>query len=214
MKSFLIIGLSTFGTHLCKKLSELQTEVMIADIDALAVESMMSYAVSAKIADCTNSDVLRSFGVDEFDTCFVCLGRHFSESLEITFTLKELGAKKVICEVCRDIEKKFLLRNGADQVVYPEYDLAQRIAVSESNDSVFDAIDLTSGYAIYEISTPVIWHGKTIKDLNIRQRHNLNVIAIKKGEDIKPVISPDYLFNADDHLLVMGHINDIKMLVK
>ena len=214
MKSFLVIGLSTFGTHLCKKLSSLGAEVMIADMDTHAVESMTPYAVSARIADCTNTDVLESFGVDEFDTCFVCLGDHFSDALEITFSLKELGAKKVICEVSRDIEKKFLLRNGADQVVYPEFDLAQRIAISESNDSIFDAIDLSSGYAIYEVLTPLMWRGKSIKDLNIRQRHNLNIIAVKRGGELKPVLSPDYMFNAEDHLLVMGHINDIATIVK
>lgn len=213
MKSFLIIGLSTFGSHLCKKLSALDTEVMIADVDTLRVESMTPYAVSARIADCTNPDVLESFGVDEFDTCFVCLGDHFSDALEITFSLKELGAKKVICEVSRDIEKKFLLRNGADQVVYPEYDLAQRIAISESNDSIFDAIDLGEDYAIYEIATPDVWQGKTIKDLNIRQRHSLNVIAVKRNSELKPVLSPDYVFNSEDHLLVMGHIKNIAAVV-
>ena len=213
MKSFLVIGLSTFGTHLCKKLSALGAEVMIADMDSMIVESMTPYAVSARIADCTNPDVLESFGVDEFDTCFVCLGDHFSDALEITFSLKELGAKKVICEISRDIEKKFLLRNGADQVVYPEYDLAQRIAISESNDSVFDAIDLNSDYAIYEIATPSGWRGKTIKDMNIRQRHNLNVIAVKHEGELKPVLSPDYVFNGQDHLLVMGHIKDISAVI-
>jgi len=188
-------------------------EVMIADKDSERIELMMPYAVSAKIADCSSPDVLKTFGVDEFDACFVCLGDHFSETLEITFSLKELGAKKVFSEVNRDIETKFLLRNGADRVVYPEYDLAQRIAVSESNDSIFDAIELSGGYCVYEILTPKIWHGKTIRDLNIRQRHNLNIIAVKKGEDITPVLSPDYAFNSSDHLLVMGHIDDINKVV-
>lgn len=213
MKSFLIVGLSTFGSHLCKKFNELGAEIMIADEDSTAVESMMPYAVSAKIADCTNIDVLKSFGVDEFDACFVCVGGHFSDALEITFSLKELGAKKVICEVNREIESKFLLRNGADRVVYPEYDLAQRIAISESNDSIFDAISISSGYSIYEVSTPSFWRGKTIKDLNIRQKHNLNIIAVKRKGELKPVLSPDYTFNAEDHLFVMGHIDDINKIV-
>ena len=213
MKSFLIIGLSTFGSHLCKMLSSLGSEVMIADKNSDTVEAMMPYAVSAKIADCTNTDVLENFGVDEFDACFVCLGDHFSETLEITFSLKELGAKKVFSEVNRDIESKFLLRNGADRVVYPEYDLAQRIAVSESNDSIFDAIELSGGYCVYEISTPRPWQGKTIRDLNIRQRHNLNIVAIKKDGGITPALSPDYVLNSADHLFVIGHIDDIKKVL-
>lgn len=213
MKSFLVIGLSTFGAHLCKKLSSLGAEVMIADKNEDTIESMLPYSVSAKIADCTHLDVLKTFGVDEFDTCFVCLGDHFSDALEITYSLKELGANKVITEVNRDIEIKFLLRNGADQVVYPEHDLAQKIALSESNDSVFDVVELTDGFAIYEISTPHPWCGKTIKDLNIRQRHSLNVIAVKKDGVLKPVLSPDYLFNAADHLLVMGRTEDINKVI-
>ena len=213
MKSFLIIGLSTFGTHLCKKLYQLGAAVMIADEDSRAIEAMLPYAVSAKIADCTDTDILKSFGVDEFDTCFVCLGEHFSDALEITYTLKELGAKKVISEVNRDIEIKFLMSNGADRVVYPEYDLAQRIAVSENNDAIFDVVELSSGYAIYEIATPPAWRGKTVRELNIRQRHMLNVIAAKRGAEYKPVLSPDYEFNAEDHLLVMGHVDNINRVV-
>ena len=213
MKSFLIIGLSTFGRHLCRKLNDLGAEVMIADKDANAVDSMMPYAVSARIADCANEEVLRAFGVEEFDACFVCLGRNFSEALEITYTMKELGAKKVISEVNRNIEIKFLLQNGADQVVYPEYDLAQRVAVSESNDSIFDAITLSDGYAVYEIAVPAIWVGRTVKDLNIRQRHNLNIVAVKRDAVFKPVLSPDFTFDANDHLLVMGHISDISKVV-
>lgn len=213
MKSFLIIGMSTFGVHLCKKLNALGAEVMIADKDPEIIESMASFAVSAKIADCTNSAVLESFGVDEFDTCFVCLGGHFSDSLEITNSLKELGARKVISEVNRDIESKFLLRSGADKVVYPELDLALRVAVSESNDSIFDAIDLGGQYAIYEIATPERWEGKTVRELNIRARYNVNVIAAKHNSEIRPVLSPDYTFKREDHLIVMGHVKDLEKLV-
>ncbi len=213
MKSFLIIGMSTFGTHLCKKLYQLGAEVMIADEDSHAIETMLPYSVSAKIADCTDAEILKSFGVEDFDTCFVCLGEHFSDALEITYTLKELGAKKVISEVNRDIEIKFLLSNGADKVVYPEYDLAQRIAVSENNDSIFDVMELSSGYAIYEIATPAMWRGKTVRELNVRQKHMLNVIAAKHDGAIKPVLSPDYRFNAEDHLLVMGHVDNINQVV-
>lgn len=213
MKSFLIVGMSTFGMHLCKKLNELGTEVMIADKDPEIIEKMAPFAVSAKIADCTNAAVLESFGVDEFDTCFVCLGGHFSDSLEITNSLKELGAKKVISEVNRDIESKFLLRSGADKVVYPELDLAQRVAVSESNDSIFDAIDLGGQYVIYEISTPERWVGRTIRELNIRAKYNVNVIAAKHNAEIHPVLSPEYLFKHEDHLIVMGNTKDIDKLV-
>ena len=213
MKSFLIVGMSTYGVHLCKKLHSLGAEVMIVDKDAEIVETMAKYAVSAKIADCTGENVLDSFGVDEFDACFVALGGNFSDALEICYRLKELGAKKVITEVNRDIEIKFMLRNGADRVVYPELDSALRVAVSESDDSVFDAIDLGENYAIYEISVPQKWTGKTVKELNIRVKHNLNVIAIKKDGQITPVLSPDHQFSSSEHIMIMGHTKDIAKIL-
>ena len=213
MKSFLIIGMSTWGTHLCKKLHRLGCEIMIADRDSGAVEEMLRYAVNAKIADCANHEVLESFGVDEFDTCFVCLGGHFSDALEITYALKELGAKKVITEVNRELEIKFMLKNGADQVVYPELDSAARIAVSESSDSIFDAIEIADGYAIYEISVPKAWRGKSVRDLDVRARHRLTVIAARKDGDVTPIVSPEYVFSEEEHLMVMGHLDDIHRVI-
>ncbi|MBR3768122.1 MAG: TrkA family potassium uptake protein [Clostridia bacterium] len=214
MKSILIIGMSTFGQHLLIEFSKRNCEVMIADIDENILTPMVSYAVSAKIADCTNEDVLRSFGVDEFDCCFVCLGGHFTEALEVSYLLKELGARKVISEVNRDIEKKFLLRNGADAVIYPEEDMAVRIAATESNDAVFDVIELSDGYIIYEISVPSAWVGKTIKELRVREKYNINIIAVKKNGHIIPVLAPDNKFSSDEHIIVMCHESDIKKFVK
>ena len=214
MKSFLIIGLSTYGVHLCKELARLDNEIMIADKDPAAVEAMVKYSVSAKICDCTQPEVLESFGADEFDCCFVCLGNNFTEALEISYMLKELGAKKVIAEVNRDLEIKFLLRNGADEAVYPELDAARRIAAKESSDSVFDALALSDGYSVYETETPVKWRGETVKSLNVRAKYNINILATKNGEGMRPMLSPDYRFNGNDHLIVMCHEDDIRRLFK
>lgn len=213
MKSFLIIGMSTFGQHLLKELHNKRCDVFIADKNEDVITPWLSYAVSAKIADCTNEQVLSSFGVDEFDCCFVCLGGNFTESLEVASLLKELGAQKVIAEVNREIEKKFLLRNGADEVVYPEEDMALRIAAEESSDSVFDFFALSDGFSIYEISVPSAWTGKSLKELRVREKYNINIIAIKKGGHIVPVLSPDSKFTADEHLIVMCHQNDIKKFI-
>lgn len=214
MKSILIIGMSTFGQHLLEELSKRNCEVMIADKNEGVVTPHMKFAVSAKVADCTDMNVLSSFGVDEFDTCFVCLGGHFTEALEVSSLLKELGAKKVISEVNREIEKKFLLRNGADAVIYPEEDVAVRWATVESNDSVFDAFELSDGYGIFEISIPSVWTGKTVKELLVRQKYNVSIIAIKKNGHIIPFLSPDEPFTADEHILVMCRKNDVKKLLK
>ncbi len=214
MKSILIIGMSTFGQHLLKELNKRNCEVMIADINESLVTPFLDMAVSAKIADCTDKNVLASFGADEFDVCFVCLGGHFTEALEISTLLKELGAKKVISEVNREIEKKFLLRNGADEVIYPEEDIAKRVAAEESSDSVFDFFELSDGYSIYEISVPRDWLGKSLKELRVREKYNINIIAVKKEGHIIPVLSPDSKFSADEHIIVMSHQGDIKRFIK
>lgn len=214
MKTFLIIGMSTFGQHLCQELSRLGCEVMIADASEKVIEPMLPFCVNAKIGDCTNIEVLKSFGVDEFDACFVCLGGNFTEGLEISSQLKELGAKKVISEVNRYIERKFLLRNGADAVVYPEMDVARRVAGRESSDSIFDAVNLSDGYSVFEILPPQNWCGKSIKELNVRAKHNINIIAVKKENHIEPLLSPDYIFNPSEHLIVMSHDYVIRKLLK
>lgn len=214
MKSILIIGMSTFGQHLLKELAKRNCEVMIADKNENLVTPYLDIAVSAKIADCTDKNVLASFGVDEFDTCCVCLGGHFTEALEISTLLKELGAKKVISEVNREIEKKFLLRNGADEVVYPEEDIAIRVAAEQSSDSVFDFFELSDGYSIYEISVPNAWTGKALKELRVREKYNINIIAVKKDGHIIPVLSPDSRFSSDEHIIVMCHQENIKKFIK
>ena len=213
MKSFLIIGMSTFGQHLLKELYNKKCDVFIADINENVITPYLSYAVSAKIADCTDEQVLRSFGADEFDCCFVCLGGHFTEALEVSSLLKELGARKVIAEVNREREKKFLLRNGADEVVYPEEDMAIRVAAEESSDSVFDFFELSDGYSIYEISVPSDWAGKSLKELRVREKYNINIIAVKKSGHIVPVLSPDRKFSVDEHIIVMCHTENIKKFI-
>ncbi len=214
MKSFLIIGMSTYGQHLCQELSRLDNEIMIADMDAAVVESMVKYSVSAKICDCTKQEVLESFGVDEFDCCFVCLGGNFTELLEICYLLKELGAKKVIAEVNREIETKFVLRNGADEAIYPELDAAKRVAAKESSDSVFNALALSDGYSVYETETPAKWCGESVKSMNVRAKYNINILATKNEDGMKPMLSPDYRFNERDHLIVMCHEDDIRRLFR
>ena len=214
MKSFLIIGMGHFGHHLCRSLAETDCEIMIVDQNEEALEDMLPYVVSAKIGDCTNIEVLKTFDIPSFDTCFVCIGENFQNSLEITSQLKECGAKKVISKADRDIQEKFLLRNGADAVIYPEKNMAERFAVSESNEHIFDYINLGSEYSIFEIDVHDRWVGKTVKDLNFRVKYNLVVLATKKGDDVKPVITGERRFEKDEHLLVLGREDDVRRLTK
>ena len=149
MKSILIIGLGRFGTHLCQDLARLDNEIMIVDKDEASLEDLLPLVVSAKIGDCTNEKVLKSLGVGNFDYCFVCIGENFQSSLEITSLLKDLGAKYVVSKANRDIHAKFLLRNGADEVIYPDRDIAEKVAVRFSANQVFDYVELGNNFSIY-----------------------------------------------------------------
>ena len=215
MKSFLIIGMGSFGHHLCRALAEQKCEVMVVDRVSETLEDVLPLVVSAKVGDCTNEEVLRSFSVESFDACFVCMGdNNVLGSLEITSLLKELGAKKVFSKADDDVQAKFLLRNGADEVIYPEQEVAVSLAVSESSDSIFDCIHLTADYSIYELQPMDRWLGKSLKELNFRVKYNLTVIAVMRDGIIRPNLSPDYTFKADEHLLVLGRIEDIRKVVR
>lgn len=214
MKSILIIGLGRFGTHLCKDLSRLNNEIMIVDQDERRLEDLLPLVVSAKIGDCTNEKVLKSLGIGNFDVCFVCIGNNFQSSLEITSQLKELGAKYVVSKANRDIHAKFLLRNGADEVVYPDSDIAEKIAVRFSANQVFDYTELGNGYSIYEIAPLPGWIGKTVKEVNFRAVYNANIIGVKADGNMKLTPGPDYIFQQDEHLMILGHQNDVEEIVK
>ena len=210
MKSVLIIGMGHFGRHLASKMVELGNEVMVVDKDAALIDGLTPDFADAQIGDSTNPAFLRSLGVDGFDLCFVTVGKNFQSSLETTSLLKDFGAKFVLAKAQSTIQAKFLLRNGADEVVYPELEVAENIAIRYSAKNIFDYIELTSEYSICEISVPKAWVGKTILKLNIRSKYKLNVLAVKSGERLIPAITPDYMFeSADDHIIVMGRSEDV-----
>ena len=213
MKSMLIIGLGRFGRHLALKLSELGNEVMIVDQDEECVNKLMGKVTQAQIGDCMDEDLLRSLGIRNFDVCFVCISENFQASLEITSILKENGARLVVAKADRDIHAKFLLRNGADEVIYPERDMANRAAVRYSARNAFDYIELTPEYSIFEICPPPAWVGKSILELNVRSRYNINIIATKKDGRITPISNADYVFGPEDHLIIAGNKRDSERLL-
>ncbi|MBO5303804.1 MAG: TrkA family potassium uptake protein [Lachnospiraceae bacterium] len=214
MKSILIIGMGRFGSHLCMNLSKLDNEIMIVDEFEEKLEDLLPYVTSAKIGDCTNIKVLESLGVSNFDLCIVCIGNNFQSSLEITSLLKDLGAKYVVSKANRDIHAKFLLRNGADEVIFPDRDIAEKVAVSLSADAVFDYINLEDGYSIYEIAPLPEWIGKSILDVNFRARYHLSIIGIKYGEHTQILPGADYIFRKDEHLMVIGHQKDLDKIIR
>lgn len=214
MKSFLIIGMGKFGHHMCHNLAVLGNELMVVDDIEEKVEDVVDIVTSAKVGDCTKIDVLHSFGVANFDACFVCIGDNFQSSLEITYNLSELGAKYIISLASTDIHAKFLLRNGANHVIYPERDMASRLAVSISNDSIFDYIKLSDEFSIMEIRPMKAWIGKNIIQANIRAKHHVNVLAIKDSAGSVSMPGAEYIFNENDHVMIMGKQSDIDKLVK
>lgn len=210
MKSVLLIGLGRFGRHIAEQLNELDHEVMAVDIDEERVNAVLPYVTNAQIGDSTNEDFLRTLGVDDYDVCFVAIGDNFQSSLETTSLLKDLGASYVVSRAARDVHAKFLLRNGADEIVYPEKQLAKWSAIKFTSEHIFDYIELDSQYAVFEVDVPYNWAGKSIGDLDIRKKHKINIMAVKRNGSLELAISPETRLSATDTLLVIGRYHDIQ----
>lgn len=213
MKSILVIGIGRFGKHLCQDLVENGNDVMAVDENEENLEEILPIVTSAKIGDCTKEEVLRSFGVSNFDICFVCIGTNFQSSLEVTNLLKEMGAKYVISKATRDIQAKFLLKNGADEVVYPDRDIAKRMATRVSMNHVYDYVEL-GPYSIYEIQPLKEWIGKSIREVDFRAKYNVSIIGIKQGEETTLMLTPEHIFATEEHLMVVGKKEDIDRILK
>ena len=210
MKSILLIGLGRFGRHIAIKLDELNHQVMAVDNNESRVEAVLPYVRNAQIGDATNEDFIRSLGVRNFDVCIVAIGDNFQSSLETTSLLKELGAKMVVSRAARDVHAKFLLRNGADEVVYPEKQLASWTAIRYSADHIFDYVELDEEHGIFEISIPDAWIGKTVGELDIRKKYNVNSMALRCNGVLDMNIASETLLGDDQTMLVLGNIKNIQ----
>ena len=210
MKSILLIGLGRFGRHIAIKLDELNHQVMAVDNNESKVEAVLPYVRNAQIGDATNEDFIRSLGVRNFDVCIVAIGDNFQSSLETTSLLKELGAKMVGSRAARDVHAKFLLRNGADEVVYPEKQLASWTAIRYSADHIFDYVELDEEHGIFEISIPDAWIGKTVGELDIRKKYNVNIMALRCNGVLDMNIASETLLGDDQTMLVLGNIKNIQ----
>ena len=214
MKSFLIIGLGRFGSHLCINLAKLGNEIMIVDENEEVLEPLLPYVTDAKIGDCTKEVVLKSLGISNFDKCFVCIGSNFQNSLEITSLLKEHGAKYVISKATRDIDAKFLLRNGADEIIYPDKEIAEKSAIMYSSENIFDYFNLAEDFSMYELSPLDEWIGRSIADVDFRKKYKINITAVHKEGGTAFMPPSDYVFKENEHLMVVGRNEDIGALLK
>lgn len=209
MKSVLLIGLGRFGNNVAEKLYELKHEVMALDTDEQRINEILPFVTRAQIGDSTDIELLKSLGVEDYDVCIVTI-KDFADSLQTVSLLKELGAKAVVARATDDVHEKFLLRNGADQTVYPEKQLATWTAVCFTSNHVFDYIRLDDEHSIFEVTIPEDWEGKTIEQLAVRRKHGLNIMAVKEEKGLNMAITPDTVLTADKHLLVLGSIKNIK----
>lgn len=204
MKSVLIIGLGNFGLQLAKKVHELGHQVLAIDKNEERVNESLPYVNDAMIGDSTNETFLKSLGINNFDVCIVTIGNNFQSSLETTSLLKELGGKLVIARANREVQEKFLLRNGADQVVNPEKQIAKWTAIRYTSDNILDYIELDGSHAILEVLMPDSWIGKSVREVDIRKKYGINILAIKENEEMNLNISPDHIFKEGETLLVLG----------
>lgn len=205
MKSVLLIGLGRFGMHIAKQLNDLDQQVMAVDINEERVNSVLPLVTAAQIGDSTNEEFLSTLGVSDFDVCIVTIGENFQNSLETASLLKEMGAVKVIARASSDIQKKFLLRNGADEVVYPEKQLASWTATRCSSEHVLDYFDLGDDYSIFELKIPENWHGKSIISLDIRKKYGINILGFRENGRINMNVTADTVLNSEKSILVLGH---------
>ena len=210
MKSILLIGLGRFGKHIAIHLNQLGHQVMAVDSVEERVEAVLPFVTNAQIGDSTSADFLKSLGVQNYDVCIVAIGNDFQSSLETTSLLNELGAKMVVSRAARDVHAKFLLRNGADEVVYPEKQLAKWTAIRYSADHILDYIELDEDHAIFEIPVPREWAGRTIGQVDIRKRYSITILGVKQGGKLALSLSPDTLLPEGATLLVLGRNRDVQ----
>ena len=210
MKSILLIGLGRFGRHIAMKLDELNHQVMAIDRNEERVDAILPYVTNAQIGDATKEGFMESLGVRNFDVCIVAIGDDFQSSLEATSLLSELGAKYVVSRAARDVHAKFLLKNGADEVIYPEKQMAEWAAIRYSADHILDYVELDDEHAIFEISVPENWVGRTVGQLDIRNKHNINIMGFKHMGVMNLNIKSDTPVPENNTMLVLGNIRDIQ----
>ena len=210
MKNILLIGLGRFGRHIALQLNRLGHEVMAVDSNEERVNEILPIVTNAQIGDSTNTEFLKSLGIGNFDVCLVTIGGNFQNSLETTSLLKELGAKLVVSRAERDVQEKFLLRNGADEVIYPEKQVANWAAIRYTADHIRDYIEVDEAHAIFEVEVPEGWIGKTVGELDIRRKYSINIMATKDNGKINIAISPETVLTDNITLLVLGAYKELQ----
>lgn len=204
MKSYIVIGLGRFGSQAAKRLCELGCEVLAIDCNSDLVQPISGVVTQAVVADARDKEVLRALGAKDFECAIVAIGTDLADSVLATMNLKELGVPYIVCKASDETHRQVLLKLGADRVVIPEQEQADRLAKSLSSPNVLEYIELSDEHGIVEIPAPKSWQGKSLKELNVRAKLGVNIIAIETDGNINVSPSADYKIAQNDIMVVLG----------
>jgi len=213
-KQFVIIGCGRFGSSVAKRLFDLGVEVMVVDKSEETIQNIADYVTYAVQADATDENSIKSLGIRNFDVAIVTIGSDIQSSILVTLMVKELGVKYVVAKAQNDMHAKVLYRIGADRVVFPEREMGTRIANNLVSDNILEHIQLAPDYSILEIVALDEWIGKSLKEVDIRARYGINVMAIKHEDKLDIAVSADNIIKDGDVLVVIGHNDDLRKLEK
>ncbi len=204
MKTYLVIGLGRFGSALAKQLCDLGAEVLAMDVRTDLVQALAQDVTHAVVGDAQDKEVLRSLGAKNFDCAVIAIGADLAASVLVTMNLQELGAPYIVCKAHDETHRRVLKKLGVDRVVIPEQEHAQRLGRSLFSHNVLDYIELSEDYGILEIPAPGSWVGKSLKELNIRAKLGVNIIAVENEKKTNVSPAADYRMRSGDLLVVLG----------
>lgn len=210
MKSYIVVGLGRFGSETAIRLQELGGEVLAIDRSSELVQQISNSVTQAVVGDARDIEVLKALGAQDFDCGIVAIGGSLGDSVLATMNLKELGIPYVVSKAHNETHRQVLEKLGANKVVIPEQEQADRLARNLSSPNVLDYIELSADYGIIEVPAPSLWLGKSLKDLNVRAKLGVNIIAVKHGEDINVSPGAEYKIRAGDVMVVLGGTNELK----
>ncbi len=214
MKNILLIGMGRFGKTMAAELDKLGHQVMAVDNREKCINECIDFVTNAQIGDSTNPEFLKSLGIDNYDVCIVTIKKDFQSSLETTTLLKDLGAKFVVSRAASDFHARFLLRNGADKIVFPEKQMAKWTAVRYSSNHMLDYVEIDENVSIFELNVPESWVGKTLAQIDVRRKYNINVLGMFVGGKLSTIMGPDTVFTAEHPILVLGNYKDVQKCFK
>jgi len=212
MNSYIVLGLGRFGKAFAKTLYNLGHDVLGVDINPDVVQEMSEELTHVIASESSNEDFLKSIGVSNFDAAIVGIGNNLQSSILTTALLKELGCKYIVSKAQNDLHAKVLITVGANRVIFPERDMAIRVANNLASQNIIDSIQLSGDYSIMETNIPDKWVGKTIAELDIRAKYRVNILAVKKGSELNISPNPSHVFEEGDIVSIMGKDSDLKAL--